>query len=633
MEDKQNIIRGRYKVIQEISRGGMGVVYLALDLLKNREVAVKKSFFAAEKQAQKGFEIEAKLLARLDHEGLPKVLDYFLLEDNYQALVMDFIGGETLADVLESGKFRVGRGLDSAKILDWTIQILDILRYLHNFEPPIVHRDIKPNNIKLTREGKIILLDFGLAKGTAITVVGGMSGYSPIEQVNRTGTDPRSDIYALGTTLFHLLANEYPLTALDRFREIYGQTLLPKTENKGAVSLKNDPQKTVFELNSQVPLMVSEIVMKAISLLPENRFQSADEMKFEVLKAKRSLEYGISKVGAITNFNDFTNSEKQQSLIDANEENLTIWKSQKREETPQIEEKVSGNNSFLEDKTATGNELQNTAASSDLFGKSFERELTRPSLLPDLSLPHSVGKFEISAQNLEQNAASQPIKKRIVQITLGAVAIILLTSFGIFVWYLLAKPKNSATEILTAKTSADSTLILPKKEETAKNPLQISKYGIGKNGKFFALEENYQFAENEHFKLGVTSPQAGFLYIISRDNQAKAILAYPKPNQDNFTKQNAETVFPQDVNFELKKNTPSETWVYFVVVSSREDDLAKRIRKILDTEKEKSLSILEVNELFTDLDKLAEDSAKNKQENADLANKSIVGIIKLQKKI
>ena len=198
------------------------MVYLALDLLKNREVAVKKSFFSGETKAQKAFEIEAKLLARLDHEGLPKVLDYFLLDDNFQALVMDFVGGETLADVLESGKFRIGRGLDSAKILDWTIQILDILRYLHNFEPPIVHRDIKPNNIKLTREGKIILLDFGLAKGTAITVVGGMSGYSPIEQVNRTGTDPRSDIYALGTTLFHLLTDEYPLTALDRFREIYG---------------------------------------------------------------------------------------------------------------------------------------------------------------------------------------------------------------------------------------------------------------------------------------------------------------------------------------------------------------------------------------------------------------------------
>ena len=111
--------------------------------------------------------------------------------------MMDFIVGETLEDVLESGKFRVGRGLDAAKVVDWALQILDILRYLHNFEPPVVHRDIKPNNIKLTAEGKIILLDFGLAKGSAVMVVGGVSGYSPIEQVQRSGTDPQSDIYAL----------------------------------------------------------------------------------------------------------------------------------------------------------------------------------------------------------------------------------------------------------------------------------------------------------------------------------------------------------------------------------------------------------------------------------------------------
>ncbi len=101
----------------------MGVVYLAKDWLKNREVAVKKSFFSGDKNAAKAFETEAKLLARLEHVGLPKVLDYFFLESNFQALVMDYIVGETLEDVLESGKSRVGRGLDAAKVVGWALQI------------------------------------------------------------------------------------------------------------------------------------------------------------------------------------------------------------------------------------------------------------------------------------------------------------------------------------------------------------------------------------------------------------------------------------------------------------------------------------------------------------------------------
>ncbi len=247
-------------------------MYLAKDWLKNREVAMKKSFFSGDKNAAKAFETEAKLLARLEHAGLPKVLDYFFLESNFQALVMDYIVGETLEDVLESGKSRVGRGLDAAKVVDWAMQILDILRYLHNFEPPVVHRDIKPNNIKLTAEGKIILLDFGLAKGSAVSIVGGMSGYSPIEQVNRSGTDPRSDIYSLGTTLFHLLTDQRPFTALDSFQEIYGQSLMNNLESDGAVSPKSDPQMTVAEFNPQVPAGISEIVMKAMSLMPNDRF-------------------------------------------------------------------------------------------------------------------------------------------------------------------------------------------------------------------------------------------------------------------------------------------------------------------------------------------------------------------------
>jgi len=126
-----------------------------------------------------------------------------------------------------------------------------------------------------------------LAKGSAVSIVGGISGYSPLEQVNRSGTDPRSDIYSLGTTLFHLLTDQRPFTALDSFQEIYGQSLMNNLESDGAVSPKSDPQMTVAEFNPQVPAGISEIVMKAMSLMPNDRFQSAEEMKFALLKVKR----------------------------------------------------------------------------------------------------------------------------------------------------------------------------------------------------------------------------------------------------------------------------------------------------------------------------------------------------------
>ncbi len=655
METKQDIIRGRYKPIREISRGGMGVVYLAKDLLKNKDVAVKKSFFSGAKQAEQAFELEAKLLARLEHPGLPKVLDYFFGENNVQTLVMDFIVGETLEDVLESGKSRVGRGLDSARVTDWALQILDILRYLHNFEPPVVHRDIKPNNIKLTAEGKIILLDFGLAKGSAVTIVGGMSGYSPIEQVHRTGTDPRSDIYALGTTLFHLLTDQHPYTALNRFQEIHEQSLGINPENDGIISLKPDPQMTVAEINPQVPPVISKIVMKAMALMPNDRFQSVEEMKFAFLKAKQTLDASttrqvINNVAGKTNIDELNDWDKAKPLFDDDEESLGHWKVERNEEDEHNEhiekiEKIDsfvsfvpqkvGNSEFENDPTEvveTG-DLSATVSSVATFGKDFENEITEPSFAANLS-PTILSPEEpipIELPVFEKNDPPKKIGKRIIPMAVGGIMLVLLISLGTLAWYLTAS-NPSKTNIIKPTAVNEIPLSPPEITEKPKDPIQVSKYSIGKNGKFYPLDESYQFAENEEFKLGVTSPQDGFLYIVSRNNQSKAILAYPDSEQDNSIKKDLEIIFPQKVNFELRKETPSETWVYFIVVLSREDDLAKRIRKTLDNEKEKSLSISKVSELFAELDKLADDSAKNIEEKADSANKPAVVIVKLQKK-
>ncbi len=611
MENSQSVIRGRYKIIQEISRGGMGVVFLALDLLKNKEVAVKKSFYSGAEQARKGFEIEAKLLARLEHEGLPKVLDYFFLEDNSQALVMDFITGETLVDVLESGKMRQGRALDTAKVLDWAIQILDILRYLHNFEPPIIHRDIKPNNIKLTREGKIILLDFGLAKGSAVTLVGGMSGYSPIEQIHRTGTDTRSDIYALGATLFHLLTDEYPLTALYRFQEIYA-----KAGKQSELSLKPDPQKSVIEFNPQVPEMVSEIVKKAMALMPENRFQTADEMKSEVLKAKRSLEYGISRVGEITNVEGFEDLEKQRALIDEAEENLPAWQLRKAEKEPEIIEEISE----PIPKPKELKKLDDTVSSTALFGESFEK--SQRNLLDDISTLESPIETPVFLPKQDETKTAKPK----LALAVGATALILLTALGIFAWYFLLPAKQPQTATLQPNIPADSSTNLSKKEEPPKNLIEITKYGVGKNGKLSPLDENYQFAEKEKFKFNVKSSQDGFLYIISRDSRGDVRLAYPnQSHRKNDVKKDSEKMFPPDNTFEILENTPPEITAYFVLASAREDALVQRIQKVLaNGKKEMNIASSEVSELIGDLDKLAEDSTKSET--------ATVKILKIQKK-
>ena len=262
----------------------MGVVYLAKDLLTNSNVALKTSSWANETQTRDAFETEAKLLARLDHPGLPKVRDYFLLDNNFQALVMDFVEGETLSELLDSGENRFGQALHPNIVIGWTAQILDILIYLHGFTPPVVHRDIKPNNLKLTPDGKIVLLDFGLAKGSAMSVVSGGSGYSSLEQLNLVTTDPRSDIYALGATIYHLLTDTTPLNAMSRFQAICGGSISFSEKN-----LQADPQKSVSEINSEVPAEISGIVMKAMSVFPEDRFQTAENMKDALESVRGSL--------------------------------------------------------------------------------------------------------------------------------------------------------------------------------------------------------------------------------------------------------------------------------------------------------------------------------------------------------
>lgn len=209
----------------------MGCVYQAEDLrLDGRLCAVKEiqpdpsSDEETHRQTHQQFHREASILARLDHPNLPKVSDFFS-EDDRDFLVMDFVPGHDLKELMDATR-REGLQLPEERVLEWAGQLCDALGYLHRQNPPILHRDIKPGNIKLTPGGLLKLVDFGLVKLMApddrtVTVIQGRGTalYTPLEQYGgETGhTDVRSDIYSLGATLYHLITNEPPVEAKQRF--------------------------------------------------------------------------------------------------------------------------------------------------------------------------------------------------------------------------------------------------------------------------------------------------------------------------------------------------------------------------------------------------------------------------------
>ncbi len=288
--DEGTILNSRYEIVRKIGGGGMGAVYLASD--KNlggvlRAVKEMVQSYIADEQQEKAindFKRESMLLTSLEHSAIPTIYDYFYDEKEARFyLVMKYISGGDLAARLKAAP--EGR-IDEVSITDWAIQIADVLDYLHNRQPPIVYRDLKPSNIMIDgNSGKVMIIDFGIARWVnkeekGVTAVGTM-GYAPPELFSGN-VEPRSDIYSLGSTMFHLLTGADPQS----------NPLLIFDFNK-------HPRPR--QINSQLTDQMEQIIMRSVEYNSAQRFSSAQEMRNELIKHLDNLKKGTVTFGIANN--------------------------------------------------------------------------------------------------------------------------------------------------------------------------------------------------------------------------------------------------------------------------------------------------------------------------------------------
>jgi serine/threonine-protein kinase len=267
---EDTILENRYRIDRLLAHGGMGAIYRGFDTNLSMPVAIKENFFQTP-QSIRQFQQEALILARLHHPSLPRVIQHFSYEGQ-QYLVMDFIEGEDLWEIVKKQK----RPLEEAQGLTYITQICEAVVYLHKQNPPIIHRDIKPQNIKITPDNRAVLVDFGIAKIVEVdsrTRTGAQAvtpGFSPPEQYSRVGTTPASDIYSLGATLYAILTGKKPPDSI---------SLL--------VNLANfEPPNAI---NEAISNRTSQTIMHAMRPQPEDRPPSVEVWKKELQASLNSL--------------------------------------------------------------------------------------------------------------------------------------------------------------------------------------------------------------------------------------------------------------------------------------------------------------------------------------------------------
>ncbi|NIS81292.1 MAG: protein kinase [Anaerolineales bacterium] len=266
-----SLLHKRYRILERLGSGGMGEVYRGNDESLGVEVAIKENLFVSP-EAGRQFEREARLLASLRHPGLPRVTDHFVIQGQGQYLVMDFVPGEDAQTKMED---QAGP-LPEHTVLQWAQEISDALEYMHARPQPIIHRDIKPGNIKITPMGKAVLVDFGLAKKhdpTKTTTLGARAltpGFAPPEQYGHGRTDTRTDVFSFGATLYALLTGAIPADSIKREMGIAHLT----------------PMR---EINPHISAHIASAIERALQTNPDARFQSIKEFKQAMFPATKPV--------------------------------------------------------------------------------------------------------------------------------------------------------------------------------------------------------------------------------------------------------------------------------------------------------------------------------------------------------
>lgn len=391
MLPRDTFLDDRYRIIELLGTGAMGSVYLALDERLSCNVAVKGTIIKqfrleeeAEAELRRAFEREAKLLANLQHEAIPRVVDYFFFE-NEQYLAMEYIAGMDLFEQAEKRR-RKGEHFDVVTVSDWALQLLDTLVYLHTQPVPVIHKDIKLSNIKINERNRLKLLDFGISKGYAgeMTRVDagslqmGTEEYAPleqflkfpshaaetlrhalsikhadkVEQILKQSTDARSDLYSFAVTIYRLLTGKPPTDYLPRALAVW----------EGAP----DPVVPVHELNPEVPVPVSNVLMHALALNQEDRpicaaamreeFQAAWQEHYRATEAARHNELAAGEQTELERLL----SEERQRRVEAE-----IAQAEKERELTELSARLQAISSALQEKPAA----QTASASQSLSEK------------------------------------------------------------------------------------------------------------------------------------------------------------------------------------------------------------------------------------------------------------------------
>ena len=311
------VIANKYEIIREIGKGGMSTVYLSMDVSLNKQWALK----AIDKTSQEFQSVdtprvlmEVDMMKHLDHPSLPRIVDVLDTEETLY-IIMDYIEGETLAKVLD-----MYGAVKQEEVIKWSLQLCDVLNYLHHQNPPIIYRDMKPANIMLRPEGDVKVIDFGIARkykpgSTEDTVALGTKGYAAPEQFSGNGqTDQRTDIFNLGVTMYQLLTNRNPAKPPYKIEPI----------TKIDSSLSNGLEKIINKATKEDPNQRYQTVEEFARAIANYRKLDEEEIKRhkkKVLKLYKLFVAGILFIVAgvgVIGFDYFQTNNQYENLVNNN---------------------------------------------------------------------------------------------------------------------------------------------------------------------------------------------------------------------------------------------------------------------------------------------------------------------------